>query len=123
MAKPPPEDRIERGPEPEPRQRHGDVGLSAAHLHQLYEGSIDRVLLIEIAALAREVFEKRDGVRESRQRTLPLLRLVEPLCCVQGTNCLHEALVESLPVSAHWRPPSRPGVARSRRTESGRHAL
>src|SRR5262249_18365881 len=94
-----------------------------AHLHQLYERGVDRVLLVEVAALAREVLEKRDGVRESRQRTLPLPRLVELLCCVQGTNRLREALVESLPVSAHWRPPSRPGVARSRRTESGRHAL
>ena len=72
VALPPPVDGVEAGPEPEPQEPAHEL-VVLAPLHEGHEHAEEAILLVEVAALAREVLDHLEGLVEARDRgVLPL---------------------------------------------------
>ena len=95
VALPPPVDGVEAGPDPEPQEPAHELVVLAA-LHDGHEHAEEAILLVEVAALAREVLDHLEGLVEARERGV-LLRGVDPdhvaVSCDETTVPEHLELV------------------------------
>jgi hypothetical protein len=77
-----------------------------APLHEGHEHAEEAILLVEVAALAREVLDHLEGLVEARERgVLPCL--LKRLLCLKRTNGTVEGCMQRLPTCAHDAPPFR----------------
>ena len=87
--------------------RAGELALLVlAALHEGHEHAEEAILLVEVAALAREVLDHLEGLVEARERgVLPCL--LKRLLCLKRTNGTVEGCMQRLPTCAHDAPPFR----------------